>query len=41
MLIESEGDVLPAMAKLMGGEAFLLFFTSFLVDLVKRLVSQV
>ncbi|KAK3085593.1 hypothetical protein FSP39_005824 [Pinctada imbricata] len=37
MLIESAGDVLPAMAKLMGGEAFLPFFTSFLVDLVKRL----
>lgn len=37
MLIESAGDVLPAMAKLLGGEMFLPFFRSFLVDLLKRL----
>jgi hypothetical protein len=40
MLIESAGDVLPAMAKLLGGEMFLPFFRSFLVDLLKRLVSS-
>lgn len=37
MLIESAGDVLPAMAKILGGEMFLPFFRSFLVDLLKRL----
>ncbi|CAC5376943.1 IPO4 [Mytilus coruscus] len=37
MLIESAGDVLPAMAKLLGGDIFLPFFRSFLVDLLKRL----
>ncbi|VDI78314.1 importin-4 [Mytilus galloprovincialis] len=37
MLIESAGDVLPVMAKLLGGDIFLPFFRSFLVDLLKRL----
>ncbi|KAK7114904.1 importin-4-like [Littorina saxatilis] len=37
MLIESAGDVLPIMARLMGGEAFSPFFASFLTDLLKRL----
>ncbi|KAH9499795.1 Importin-4 [Bulinus truncatus] len=37
MLIESAGDVLPVMARLMGGERFLPFFTSFVQDLLKRL----
>nr|XP_022312451.1 importin-4-like isoform X1 [Crassostrea virginica] len=37
MLIESAGDVLPAMAKLLGGPNFMPFFTSFLTDLEKRL----
>ncbi|OWF34795.1 Importin-4 [Mizuhopecten yessoensis] len=37
MLIESAGDVLPLMAKLIGGPEFLPFFSSFLQDLVKRL----
>lgn len=37
MLIESAGDVLPAMAKLLGGPTFMPFFTSFLTDLQKRL----
>lgn len=38
MLIESAGDVLPAMAKLLGGQTFMPFFSSFLTDLQKRLV---
>jgi hypothetical protein len=38
MLIESAGDVLPAMAKLLGGQNFMPFFSSFLTDLQKRLV---
>ncbi|KAK3601657.1 hypothetical protein CHS0354_038220 [Potamilus streckersoni] len=37
MLIESAGDVIPIMAKLMGGPAFTPFFSSFLTDLLKRL----
>ncbi|ESO82779.1 hypothetical protein LOTGIDRAFT_229803 [Lottia gigantea] len=37
MLIESAGDVLPTMAKLVGGPDFLPFFQSFLTDLLKRL----
>ncbi|XP_005096783.1 importin-4 [Aplysia californica] len=37
MLIESAGDVLPVIARLMGGENFLPFFTSFVTDLLKRL----
>ncbi|KAK0045008.1 importin-4 [Biomphalaria pfeifferi] len=37
MLIESAGDVLPVMARIMGGEHFLPFFTSFVQDLLKRL----
>ncbi|KAL5021050.1 hypothetical protein ScPMuIL_000205 [Solemya velum] len=37
MLIESAGDVLPIMAKLVGGQNFLPFFNIFLVDLLKRL----
>ncbi|XP_062580344.1 importin-4-like, partial [Saccostrea cucullata] len=37
MLIESAGDVLPAMAKLLGGPVFMPFFSSFLTDLQKRL----
>ncbi|XP_050398948.1 importin-4 [Patella vulgata] len=37
MLIESAGDVLPTMAKLVGGSEFLPFFRSFLTDLLKRL----
>ncbi|XP_076449742.1 importin-4-like [Babylonia areolata] len=37
MLIESAGDVLPVMARLMGGPTFSPFFASFLTDLLKRL----
>ncbi|XP_071092179.1 importin-4-like [Haliotis cracherodii] len=37
MLIESAGDVLPVMARLLGGQQFLPFFSSFLTDLLKRL----
>ncbi|XP_033729226.1 importin-4-like [Pecten maximus] len=37
MLIESAGDVLPLMAKLLGGQVFMPFFSSFLTDLLKRL----
>lgn len=39
MLIESAGDVLPVMARLMGGAAFSPFFKSFISDLLKRLVQ--
>lgn len=39
MLIETAGDVLPVMARLMGGEAFLPFFSSFITDLLKGLVK--
>lgn len=39
MLIESAGDVIPIMAKLVGGENFLTFFAGFLPDLLKRMVS--
>ncbi|XP_052817169.1 importin-4-like [Mya arenaria] len=37
MLIESAGDVIPVMAKLVGGENFLAFFAGFLPDLLKRM----
>lgn len=37
MLIESAGDVLPIMARLLGGPAFAPFFASFITDLLKRL----
>ena len=40
MLIESAGDVLPVIARIMGGENFLPFFTSFVTDLLKRLVRM-
>ena len=39
MLIESAGDVIPVMAKLVGGENFLSFLGGFLPDLLKRMVS--
>jgi hypothetical protein len=38
MLIESAGDVLPVMARLLGGPTFAPFFASFITDLLKRLV---
>ncbi|XP_045193420.2 importin-4-like [Mercenaria mercenaria] len=37
MLIESAGDVIPVMAKLIGGEHFLGFLGGFLPDLLKRM----
>ncbi|KAH3769238.1 hypothetical protein DPMN_170487, partial [Dreissena polymorpha] len=37
MLIESAGDVIPVMAKLVGGENFSAFFAGFLPDLLKRM----
>jgi len=40
MLIESAGDVIPVMAKLVGGENFLTFFAGFLPDLLKRMVRN-
>ena len=40
MLIESAGDVIPVMAKLVGGENFLTFFAGFLPDLLRRMVSS-
>lgn len=41
MLIESAGDVIPIMAKLVGGQNFLNFFGGFLPDLLKRMVGLV
>ena len=40
MLIESAGDVIPVMAKLVGGENFLSFLGGFLPDLLKRMVNR-
>ena len=40
MLIESAGDVIPVMAKLVGGENFLCFLGGFLPDLLKRMVNN-
>ncbi|KAK3691936.1 hypothetical protein RRG08_047945 [Elysia crispata] len=37
MLIESAGDVLPVIARIMGGENFVGFFTHFVQDLLKRM----
>lgn len=37
MLIESAGDVLPVVARIMGGQNFLGFFSHFVDDLLKRL----
>ena len=39
MLIESAGDVLPAAAKVVGGEVFAPYFAGFLPEMLKRLVS--
>ena len=41
MLIESAGDVIPVMAKLVGGENFSAFFAGFLPDLLKRMVDLI
>ena len=41
MLIESAGDVIPVMAKLVGGENFLSFLGGFLPDLLKRMVIMI
>ncbi|CAH1780460.1 unnamed protein product [Owenia fusiformis] len=37
MLIENAGDVIPAIAKVIGGEAFAPYFAAFLPELLKRL----
>ena len=39
MLIEAAGDVLPAIAKVVGGPRFSPYFAGFLPDILKRLVS--
>ena len=39
MLIESAGDVLPVMARILGMQAFLPFFSHFVKDLLKRMVG--
>ena len=39
MVIEAAGDVLPAVAKVVGGATFVPYFASFLPDMIKRLVS--
>ena len=39
MLIEAAGDVLPAIAKVVGGAKFSPYLAGFLPDLLKRLVS--
>ena len=38
-LVESAGDLLPTLAKLIGGPTFAPYFTQLLPDLLKRLVS--
>jgi hypothetical protein len=40
MLIEAAGDVIPAIAKLVGGQKFSPYFAGFLPDILKRLVSK-
>ncbi|GFN80046.1 importin-4-like protein, partial [Plakobranchus ocellatus] len=37
MLIESAGDILPVIARIIGGQNFVGFFTHFVEDLLKRL----
>ncbi len=39
MLIENAGDVIPALARVVGGTTFVPYFQQFLPDLVKKLVS--
>ena len=39
MLMECAGDLLPVIAKVMGAESFMAFFTSFVNDSLKQLVS--
>ena len=39
MLIENAGDVIPAVASVVGGKGFVPYFQQFLPDLVKKLVS--
>lgn len=38
-LVESAGEILPAVAKMVGGEAFMAYFKLFVPDLIKRAVS--
>ncbi len=41
VLMESAGDIIPSMAKAVGGDAFKPYFEVMLPDLLKRLVSPV
>lgn len=38
-LVESAGEILPAVAKMVGGEAFMAYFKLFVPDLIKRAKS--
>ena len=38
MLVESAGELLPSLAKVLGGEAFAPYFQGFLPELVKKTV---
>ena len=39
MLVEGAGDLIPAVAKVVGGEAFAPYLAGLLPDLLKKLVS--
>ena len=39
MVIENAGDVIPALAKVVGGETFIPIFANFLPEFMKRMVS--
>ncbi len=41
MLIENAGDMIPAVAKVVGGNNFIPYFREFMPDLVKKLVSKI
>ncbi len=40
MLIEDGGELLPAVAKVIGGQAFAPYFAGFLPELFKKTVSD-
>lgn len=39
LLVENAGDVLPTLAKVLGGEMFAPYFVAMLPELLKKLVS--
>ena len=40
MLVENAGEVIPSVAKVIGGQAFAPFFAGLLPELLKRVVSD-